>query len=149
MVPVIAGNRAVCVPTGFDWIDQQFNRLAREMMGESATVAAGAVAYPVDIHENDESLTVEAELPGFTKDEIAITIEKGVLQISAERNSDVKDENKGTPLVRERRWARYFRSFTLPTPVSEENVKATFENGVLHLVLPKRPEVKPRRIAVS
>jgi len=123
--------------------------MARQFMNDES-VAAGTVSYPVDMREDDEHIYVDAELPGFKKDDINITLEKGVLQISAEHsevNSDV--ENKGTPLISERRWSRYFRSFTLPTAVTEDDVKASFEDGVLHLALPKRPEVKPRRITVS
>ena len=151
MLPVLRSSQGNwVVPGAFDWFDREFGRMARQFMSDTDIGNTGAVAYPVDMREDDENIYVEAELPGYKKDEINVTLEKGVLQISAER-SNVLDENetKGTQLIRERRWARYFRSFTLPTPVSEGNVKATFEDGVLHLTLPKRPEVKPRRIAVS
>lgn len=150
MLPVVTNHRNVRVPTGFDWLDQEINRFARQFMGASDAAVAGAAAFPVDIHEDSDVIRVDAELPGFTKDEINVTMEKGVLEISAERSSDNKsEENKGTALVRERRFTRFARSFKLPTPISEEDIKATFENGVLHLTLPKRPEVKPRRITVS
>ncbi len=150
MLPVTRSQFNWMVPS-FDWFDREFGRMAQQFFGSADAAVAGAVAYPVDMREDDENIYVDAELPGYNKENISITLEKGVLQISAEHaeENNGNENNKGTQLIRERRWARYFRSFTLPAPVAEEDVKATFENGVLHLTLPKRPEVKPRRITVS
>ena len=68
--------------------------------------------YPVNMWEDDDAVHVEAEVPGFTKDEIEITIEQGTLQISAERNQEKQNNNNnGSPILTERTWSRYFRSF--------------------------------------
>jgi len=103
-------------------------------------------AYPVDIHEDAEAITVEAEMPGFKKDEIRVTLEQGVLSISAERKSE---EVKGEKHLTERCYRRLARSFKLPVAVDETKVDAHLEDGVLTLKLAKREEVKPRRIEVS
>ena len=118
--------------------------------------------YPVDIRATDDSLVVEAELPGFRREEVDITLERGVLCITAQRRQNVENtsgtgddhaddngESRRNHLLTERRFARYQRTFTLPTAVDEDNVQARLEDGVLHLTLPKRAEVKPRKIQVN
>src|SRR5690606_7809254 len=96
--------------------------------------------------EEDDHITVEAELPGFKRDEISVTMEQGVLTIDAERKVE---EKKGHPQLNERRWTRVTRSFRLGQAVDEGKVDAKLEDGVLTLTLPKREEVKPRRIEVK
>lgn len=103
--------------------------------------------YPVDIYEDEDSLTVEAELPGFAKDEIDINIEQGVLSIHAERKQVERKE--GTTHVNERRYLRVARKFTLPSSVDATNVDAKLADGILTLKLSKRDEVKPRKIQVQ
>lgn len=103
-------------------------------------------AYPVDICEDDNSVYVDAEVPGFTKDEVSVSIEKGVLSITAERKAQ---EEKGTPHLTERRYNRLHRSFALTTAVEETKAQAKLDNGVLHLTLPKVPEARPQTIQIN
>ncbi|MFI4860673.1 MAG: Hsp20/alpha crystallin family protein [Phycisphaerales bacterium JB063] len=109
--------------------------------------------YPVDIHEDDDALTVEAELPGFAKDEVDVNIDQGVLTISAERKptdrTDGGAKPGGTMHVHERKYLRVARKFTLPSSVDPTNVDARLADGVLTLKLKKREEVKPRKIQVQ
>jgi HSP20 family protein len=130
-----------------DWFDREFGRSVRSFFGDGALMD-GPVSYPANIREDDDNLYIEAELPGFTKDEVNITIEQGTLQIAAER-SEKNAQPNGSPVLTERTWSRYFRTFTLPAAVQEDQVSARCENGVLHLTLPKRPEVKPRKIKIQ
>jgi HSP20 family molecular chaperone IbpA len=106
-----------------------------------------AAKYPVDIHEDEHGLTVEAELPGFTKDQVEVNVEQGVLSISAERNLDEKKEGKAH--LRERRFTRVSRKFSLPSSVDTTAVDASLSDGILTLKFPKREEVKPRKIEVK
>ena len=142
-MPVLS-NRGISWPEALDLVDREFGRLARRTWGDGN--AELAAAYPADIWEDEENVYVQAELPGFSKDDIEVTLEQGTLQISATRRVE---ERKGSQFLNERRYTRSFRSFTLPTPVEEDKVQASVENGVLHLTLPKRAEVKPRKIKVS
>ena len=105
--------------------------------------------YPVDIHEDADRLYVDAELPGFTKDQVNVTLENGMLTIAAERDADKCDKTDKTMHLHERRYTRVVRRFTLPNTIGESNVSARLENGVLHLTLNKREEVKPRQITVQ
>lgn len=104
--------------------------------------------YPVDIYEDAEGLTVLAELPGFSKEQVDVDLDKGVLTIAAQRGQDKPAEGQTTHL-RERRFTRVHRQFTLPTSVDTANVDATLSNGVLTLRLMKKQEVKPRKIQVK
>lgn len=140
MLPVLS-NRTV-LPE-IDWVDREFGRMIRRLWGNGEQVA-GTISYPVDMWEDDDSVHVSAELPGFNKDDIDVTIEQGMLHITAER----KVEHHQGSLLNERRYTRYHRTFSLPTAVDENKVEAQFDNGVLNLTLPKRPEVKPRRIKI-
>jgi len=103
--------------------------------------------YPVDIREDENHIYVEAEMPGFRKNEVEVTLENGVLMISAQRNRE--EPKGGTDHLSERRFTRIQRSFTLPTSVDEAKVEAELSEGVLRLTLHKRDEVKPKRIQVK
>lgn len=146
MLPVLNRHRdAMTTQDPFEWnVDRLFNR----WLGESVWPAGYVGAYPVDIYEDDESVYVEAEMPGFKKEQINVTIEQGLLSITAERQPQTaEDGSKGH--LRERRSSRYQRLFTLPTTVEDDKVEARLEDGVLHLRFPKAAQVKPRRISVK
>jgi HSP20 family protein len=103
-------------------------------------------AYPVDIREEDGTLLVDAEMPGFKREEIDVSIDNGVLRISAERRPE---EPKGTSHLNERRYTRVERVFTLPKPVDPVKVEAKLDGGVLHLELAESEESRPKRIEVK
>jgi HSP20 family protein len=127
-----------------------------------AEVPSTLAPYAVDVHEDADHFYVEAELPGFTANDVDITLEDGVLTIRGERKSETRNTQNGnnggnggnkqngkTPLHLERRWTRFERSFTLPTAVNESSVRAALNDGVLTITLDKREEVKPRKIQIT
>jgi HSP20 family protein len=103
---------------------------------------------PVDIQETGDSYVFHAELPGMTKDDIQITLENSVLRLSGERKFE-KDVKKESFHRVERTYGTFTRTFTLPTQVDAEKVRAAFENGILTLTVPKAEQAKPRRIEIS
>jgi HSP20 family protein len=105
--------------------------------------------YGVDIREDQDHLYVEADLPGFKKEEVDITLENQTLTISAEHRPEAVEEKKGDWLLNERRYARFLRSFTLPPTVDDQKVDAKLADGVLRITLNKREETKPRKIQVG
>ncbi|HVS70270.1 MAG TPA: Hsp20/alpha crystallin family protein [Phycisphaerae bacterium] len=134
-------------------VDREFNRLMNRFWG-NGEVPATLAPYAVDVHEDSDHFYVEAELPGFNPNEVDITLEDGVLTIRGERSSETKPEDKEKkdgrqPLHVERRWSRFERSFTLPTAVNENSVRATMDGGILTVTLDKREEVKPRKIQIT
>jgi HSP20 family protein len=135
-----------------DMLDREFNRMLGRFWGSGAEVPSTLAPYAVDVHEDVDHFYVEAELPGFTKDDVDITLEDGVLTLRAERKIETKsnpNQNAKQPLHVERRWTRFERSFTLPTAVNENSVKASLNEGMLTITLDKREEVKPRKIQIN
>ena len=127
----------------------EFSREIERVMNTGMNAINGdlaTAAYPVDIREDEDSITVEAEMPGFKKEDIDITLEQGVLSISAERKVE---ETTGEKHLTERCYRRIARSFKLPVPVDESKVEASLTDGVLTLKLAKPEEVKPRKIKVN
>ncbi|HZZ44147.1 MAG TPA: Hsp20/alpha crystallin family protein [Tepidisphaeraceae bacterium] len=133
-----------------DPLDSVLNRFFRGQVvdNENGTSAP----YGVDARENGEQLIVEAELPGFKKDEVDITLENQVLTIRAQKKvvpPVAGQPSGGAYLLRERRYSRVQRSFNLPDTIDDQSVNAKLEDGVLTITLNKRPETKPRKIQVS
>ncbi len=134
----------------FETAQREFDTLVNRFLGGREMGNGTVLApYPVDIREDGDHLRVEAELPGFSKDQIDVTIENQTLTITAERTEQPGDKNGGDYLLRERRYARFQRSFTLPPTVDEASVNAKYADGVLTITLSKREETKPRKIAVA
>ncbi len=135
-------------------VDREFNRLMNRFWG-NGEVPATLAPYAVDVHEDSDHFYVDAELPGFSPNQVDITLEDGVLTIRGERKSEAPangkqpPENERQPLHLERRWTRFERSFTLPTAVNENSVKAALRDGLLTVTLDKREEVKPRKIHIT
>lgn len=119
----------------------------REGGGQAAT-AAPYTPYGVDIREDADHIYVEAELPGFKKEEIDVTLENSTLTIAAERRVN-QEEKKGEWLLNERRYARFLRSFTLPPTVDESSVQAKLNEGILTITINKREESKPKKVKVG
>jgi HSP20 family protein len=130
---------------------RQFDAVLGRLFGGHDVDSAGWAPYSVDVREDADHVYVEAELPGFTKEDVQITLEKSTLTITAERRSNGKegDGKKSDWLLRERRYNRVQRSFTLPRTVNEQSVKANLTDGVLTITLDKREETKPRKIPVT
>ena len=106
-------------------------------------------SFPVDIRENENRFYVEADLPGFKKEEIEITLEDQTLTILAERKTDQQEAGKGEVLISERRNHKFARTFKLPPIVDGQTVNAKLQDGVLFVTLTKREESKPMKITVS
>lgn len=134
-----------------DVLPREFGTLMNRFLGERDFFGDGGslAPYGVDVREDADHFYVEAELPGFKKDEIDITLENATLTITADRKAETSSEQKGDWLLRERRYTRFSRSFTLPPTVDESSVDAKLADGVLHITLNKREESKPRKITVS
>lgn len=113
-----------------------------DVEGEDGAMAS----YPVDVSEENGKIFVEAELPGFQRDEIEVSVDNGILCISAERK---QEESKRKKHLHERRFTRVQRRFSLPANVDDAKATAKFENGVLRLELPKAENPKEHVIKVS
>lgn len=132
----------------FNFVDRFFNEVGYPTSDNGADTGDRWLP-PVDIQETEESFLAVADLPGLTKDDIDISLEDGVLTIAGERKFSNDDQEGKTFRRIERAYGTFRRSFTLPQGVDAEKVAATFNDGVLHLTLPKSASAKPRKIAIS
>ena len=105
-------------------------------------------APAVDLYESKDHMVVKAELPGMNKDEIEISLHEGVLTLSGERKEEKKEDGAETHRL-ERFLGRFQRTLTLPSPVDVDKVKATYEEGILTVTLPKSEAAKPKQIQVK
>jgi HSP20 family protein len=102
----------------------------------------------VDVYEDEHNITLTAELPGIEEKDLNITVENGVLTLSGERKLE-NDETRENFQRIERSYGRFTRSFTLPSTVDPEGVKAEFANGLLKVTLAKREEAKPKQVKIE
>ena len=102
-------------------------------------------AFRTDITEKDGKYVLEADLPGFKKEDISVDIDKDCLTITAEHKSEEKEENADSYIRRERYYGSYTRSFNVKG-IDTEAITAAYNDGVLTLTMPKKePEVPAAR----
>jgi len=103
---------------------------------------------PVDVSETEGAYKVRVELAGVSKDNLDVTIDDGVVTITAERKDEHDDTVDGRMIRQERRYGKFTRSLRLAEDVLEEDVAARYENGILTLELPKSEQKQPRKVEV-
>jgi HSP20 family protein len=123
--------------------DQSFGRLPVMRNGEEI-----GSALALDVFETDDALVVKAAIPGVDPKDVDISVEEDVLSIkgSFEQKDEVKEDNYHR---RELRYGSFQRALRLPPTVDAEKASAAFENGVLRLSLPKKPEARARSIRIT
>ncbi len=105
-------------------------------------------ALALDVHEDNNAYTISTALPGVNPEEIDVQLHDNVLTITAEVKREQPAEGSRT-LIQERYYGRFSRSVRLPEQVKADAVEATYENGVLKLVVPKAEEAQPKQIRVK
>lgn len=127
----------------FDF-DSLLDNFWAPLSADEATASRQGTFTPrVDVTEKKDHYELTAELPGVDKKDLDVTLDNGVLTISAESRFEDKEEKDGRVIRQERRYGRYSRSFNLGTDVSEKDIQAEFKNGVLSLTVPKLEEKAP------
>jgi len=102
----------------------------------------------VDIYEKNDMMVIDAELPGVEKEDIFVDTKGKFVTLGGERKSDneIKEENR---YRRERKYGKFERTFSLPFEVKADQVKATFNNGILKLEIPKPKEETSKKITIQ
>ena len=127
----------------FRW-NREFDRLFDAAPGNGHS---RAMSPAVDLDEEENRFVIRADLPGMDQKDIEVRVHEGTLLLAGKR--EAKQEQKSeTGYYRERRYGSFSRSFKLGSAVDDSKIEATYENGVLTVVLPKKEEVKPRQIPV-
>ena len=129
-----------------------FDRMFPDFWNDNTELEKSFSGFSTDVMEKDGNYILQAELPGFTKEDITIDLKNDILTIAASHKEEKKEEDKETKyLRRERRESSYSRSFRVAN-VTPEDIAATYENGVLEVTFPKRdrlPEKEAQRIAIK
>ena len=122
-----------------DWMDLgDFGDIDRKLYGKHASHV-----MKTDVKEHDDAYEVDIDLPGFKTDEIEIRLENGYLSVSASKGLDKDEKNKKGKVIRQERYSGSMqRSFYVGDNVTQEDVKAKFEDGVLKLTVPKKEAKK-------
>lgn len=124
-------------------MDELFADWSRELPQRT-----GLAAPKVDITESDDHYVVRAELPGVGKDDVTVELEQGVLTLRGEKKTR-RDEKVERGRRLECSYGAFSRSFTLPPDADDDRIDAKFRDGVLEISVGKRPESKPKQIAVK
>ena len=127
------------------------DRMIDQMWGRAGTSRVGSTTMPMDMFEKQDELVIMASMPGANPDDVEISVTGDSLTIRATIHSEVeKDESdRWNWYLHEIDHGQFTRTVSLPFPVSSDKADARFENGLLHLTLPKSEEAKPRRIQVQ
>jgi HSP20 family protein len=112
--------------------------------GEREELALADWAPAVNISESNEAYMVEAELPNVDKDHVKVTVDQGMLTIQGERKEEKEDKGKKFHR-REMTYGNFMRRFTLPEDADDTNIDAQFQNGVLHVTIPRTEPQQPKR----
>ena len=131
-----------------DWMNFGFPEVDKALYGKHASHE-----MKTDVKETDSGYEVDIDLPGFKKDEINVQLDNGYLSISAAKGLDKEENNKEGKYIRKERYAGAMsRSFYVGDDITQEDIKAKYESGILRLSIPKK-EAKQveatKRIAIE
>ncbi len=136
--------------TPFKEMQKMIDRIFDEFPYEWPTFASRMEGFmpAIDVFESDKGYELEVELPGMNRDEIEVSLNNRVLTIKGEKKNEHVEEKKGSKIL-ERSYGAFERSFTVPEDADSENISAKYENGVLKLTIPKRPESKTKKVKIE
>ena len=118
----------------FDDFDKEFNRMMRPLYGKHAQNM-----MKTDVRETDNSYELDIDLPGFKKDEITVQLDNGYLSISAAKGLDKDEEKKDGKYIRRERYAGAMnRTFYVGDNLTQQDIQAKFEDGILKISVPKK-----------
>lgn len=130
-----------------------FDDFFRAPFWSNADVSSNTKIMKTDVEENETGYLIRMDLPGFEKENIQIDLNEGYLTVAASKTSSNEEKDRTGKYIRKERFeGSCKRSFYIGDYANEENIKASYNNGVLSLDIPKQPEVlpePPKRIAIN
>jgi HSP20 family protein len=129
----------------------RMNRLFHESYspeGPEEALTTTSFAPPVDIYEDEHTITLKLEVPGIDEKDIDVRVEGNTLTVHGERKIEKEEKEENFRRV-ERQYGSFTRSFTLPSSVDPAQVSANYDKGVLKINLAKKAEAKPKQIKVN
>ncbi|MFO7967325.1 MAG: Hsp20/alpha crystallin family protein [Archaeoglobaceae archaeon] len=119
-----------------------------EIEGQKALLPAEMRSFPIDVLDEPDKIKIVAELPGFKKEDIETAIEDSYLVIKAEKKEE-KEEKEKDYFRRERKYGEFRRRIQIPTDIKMDQISATYNDGVLEVVLPKAEPAKKKQINIE
>jgi HSP20 family protein len=129
---------------------EKMNRLFEDAVtarGEEKEMISSTWTPSVDIYETENEIVLTAEVPGIDEKDIDIKIENNTLSLQGERKFEKETKEENYHRI-ERSYGSFFRSFTIPHNVDQDKIEAEHESGVLRILMPKKPETKPKKVKV-
>ena len=133
--------------TTLDPFTRDFDRIVRRTFGPGSIGAGSGPALAMDSVRRDGELVLRFDVPGVDPEKIDVTVDKGVLTVSATRE-EAKTEGE-SPIVRERRFGSFTRRVRLSENLNADAIEASNSEGVLEIRIPVLEEAKPRKITVA
>ena len=129
-------------------LQNEMTRLLDSLQPGDVTSPDGMWAPVLDLAEQDDAFLIEVDLPGVRPEDVDITLDQNLLAVRGERktSSIVTQENVRRS---ERRYGSFLRTISLPSHVDADGIQADFEDGVLHITVPKAEQAKPRKIKIG
>ena len=132
--------------TSFDPFVQDFDKMVQRTFGWAENTAPRSV-LPMDVVRHDEDVVLHIDLPGADPASIEVTADRGVLTVAARRSQEYGDSDR--PVLRERVLGAFSRKIRLAETVDTEKIEATYDNGVLSILLPLQEKARPRKIEIK
>jgi len=130
-----------------DRMNRLFEDLVSSPRFEDSDLIKSTWSPAVDIYETENELVLTAELPGVEEKDVEIKIEDNTLALKGERKFEKETKEENYHRI-ERAYGSFFRSFSLPNYIDQDKIAAEYENGLLRIHMPKRAEVKPRKVKI-
>ena len=133
----------------FTTLQDRMNRLFRDSFGDrEEALTTSTFAPPVDVYEDEHSVTLKIEVPGIDEKDIDVRVENNMLTVHGERKFEKEEKEENFRRV-ERQYGSFTRSFTLPNTVDTDSIQANYDKGILKIQLAKKAEAKPKQIKVN
>ncbi len=129
-------------------LQNRLNSLFRDFNEGENPLTTASFVPPVDIYEDAQKVVLKLEVPGIEEKDLDVRVENNTLTVKGERKFETEEKEENFHRI-ERRYASFYRSFTLPSTVDTENVSAAYNAGVLKLELKKKAEAQPKQIKVN
>jgi HSP20 family protein len=134
-------------------LQNRLNSIFRDLTGsagelENESLSTANFIPPLDVYEDDHKLVLKLEVPGIPQEDLQVNLENQTLTVKGERKF-VDKEKEGNFHRIERRYGSFARTLTLPMTVEADSAEATYENGVLSIMLPKKETAKPKQIKIE
>ena len=129
-------------------LQNRMNSLFRDLNEGDSPLTTASFVPAIDIYEDAQKVMLKLEVPGIEEKDLDVRVENNTLTVKGERKFEKEEKEENFHRI-ERRYGSFYRAFTLPSTVDTENVKASYDAGVLKLELKKKAEAQPKQIKIN